>query len=90
LLWSRLGIAPPFVAMNKVAAWSIIIVMWSLLLPLGVVCALALPLNLVLVPCWLAAAGAIGRLPEVLLDKRPAAATAAEREERAPARVVLT
>lgn len=73
--------------MNKLAAYSVIAVLWTLLLAFGVVCALALPLNLVLVPCWLACAGSVGRLAEALLDPRAKAAPG-EATARGEARVV--
>jgi hypothetical protein len=59
------------VGVRKVVAWGIIVVAWAMTLPLGVVCALALPLNLLLVPCFLAIGSCLGRLPEVLLDGIP-------------------
>lgn len=40
----------------------VLVVGWAVFLLLGACCALMLPLNLVLVPCWLACASAVGPL----------------------------
>jgi len=60
--------------MKRVVSWVIIGAAWAVLLPVGVCCALLLPLNLVLVPCWFAAASSLGVLARELLDKPAAAA----------------
>lgn len=44
----------------KVAA----IAFWVPMLALGICCALCIPLNLILVPCWVAMASAVGPLAE--------------------------
>lgn len=70
------------IGVRRVVSWLIIGTAWTVLLALGVCCALALPLNLLLVPCWLAAASSVGTLARNLLDvPTPAASpspTAAE------------
>lgn len=53
--------------MSKLA-WPAIPLLWTAVGALGVLCALALPLNLVLVPCWLACAGSVGALSRRILD----------------------
>lgn len=81
---------PLLCRMNKLAAYTVIGVLWTLLLAFGVGCALALPLNLVLVPCWLACAGSVGRLAEELLDKRPKAVPEATTSRARVRELVLT
>jgi len=65
----RCGDEHPAVRAPK-AAWAIIPLAWIALIALGVVSALSLPLNLVLIPCWLACASAVGQLARGLLDPK--------------------
>lgn len=48
--------------------WAVFPLIWTPLLALGVCSALLLPANLILVPCWLACASAVGPLARRLLD----------------------
>lgn len=50
--------------------WLAVVLLWPPLILLGVVCALALPLNLVLVPAWLACAGSVGTLARRINEPR--------------------
>jgi len=52
------------------AYWLLIAPFWAVLLFVGAGCALMLPLNLVLVPAWLAAAGSIGRISDWMATAR--------------------
>lgn len=51
-------------------AWAVIPLVWGPLIVVGVCCALLMGLNLVLVPCWLACAGAVGPVARKLLDPK--------------------
>lgn len=52
------------------AYWLLIAPFWAVLLFVGACCALMLPLNLVLVPAWLACAGAVGRISDRMATPR--------------------
>lgn len=54
-------------------SWVLVPLAWSVLIGAGVASALLLPLNIVLIPCWLACAGAVGPLARKLLDPKCAA-----------------
>lgn len=43
---------------------------WAVLIAAGMCSALLLPLNMVLIPCWLACASAVGPLARKLLDPK--------------------
>lgn len=75
---------------RRVVAWLIVGMAWAVLLALGVCCALALPLNLLLIPCWLSAASSVGPLARELLDAPPLTPTSpAARDHAARDHAVL-
>ena len=68
----RCGDGRPPVRSSRLA-WAIFPLVWAPLFLVGAGAALLLPLNLILVPCWLACASAVGALARRLLDPRCAA-----------------
>lgn len=73
LLWKKCpkcGDGQPPVCAPRIAAWVIIPTAWIVLLAWGAVAFVLMPLNLVLVPCWLACACAVGPLHRKLLDPK--------------------
>lgn len=65
------------------AYWLLIAPFWAVLLFVGACCALMLPLNLVLVPAWLACAGAVGRISDRMATARCGACGACGSESAA-------
>ncbi|MFX8377796.1 hypothetical protein ABTL70_20140, partial [Acinetobacter baumannii] len=52
--------------MKTLGRWGFLVLAWSLLVPLGAAAVIMLPLNLVLVPCWLMMASSVGPLAREL------------------------
>lgn len=52
------------------AWWVVVVAVWTLLLGFGACFAILLPLNLVLVPCWLACATSVGPMARKLAETR--------------------
>ncbi len=50
------------------AAWALLPIAWILLLGTGSVVALLLPLNMILIPCWIAVGSSLGALTREVLD----------------------
>lgn len=66
------------------AWWIVVGALWAAFLFLGVCSALLLPLNMVLVPCWLAVASSVGPWARELLDPRCGGCGAIGSPARAP------
>jgi hypothetical protein len=77
---------------RRLAAWTFVVVAWMVLLPLGACAALLLPLNIVLVPAWLAVATSVGPLARRLEGSSPPsrARTAHDRAPALEARAQMT
>lgn len=75
--------------MKTVARWAFLGVCWTILLFLGACFAIMLPLNLVLIPCWIAMATSVGTLARELFGEPQGTAlpqpAPAAREERSGA-----
>ncbi len=76
---------PKLSRMKNVARWGFVILVWSVLIPLGACAAIMLPLNMVLVPLWLGAATSVGPLARKLFGEYPSAAANVARGAAGPA-----
>lgn len=54
---------------KTVARWAFLGVCWAILLFLGACFAIMLPLNLVLIPCWISMATSVGALARTLFGE---------------------
>ena len=72
--------------MKTAARWAFLGVCWTILLFLGACFAIMLPLNLVLIPCWISMATSVGALARELFGEPNVPQGAGEAFAPAPAR----
>ncbi len=66
------------------AWWGVLVALWVVFLFVGACSAILLPLNMLLVPCWLAAASSVGPWARQLVDPRCGACGKIGSPARAP------